>query len=75
MTMTSTQGAVWKQIAQIYDQWDPDWNGRMPVRELQARLPAVPPELIGETLAQAASDHLAEVGSVGEDPSFKPLHK
>ena len=75
MTMTTSQGAIWKQIAQIYDQWDPDWENLMPVKELQTRLPMVAPEIIGDTLAQAASDRLAEVGSIGEDPTFKPLQK
>lgn len=47
----------------------------MPVKELTGKLPTVPPELIGETLAQAASDHVAEVSSVDEIPSFRPLQK
>jgi hypothetical protein len=74
MALTESQAAIWKQIAQAYEQWDPDRNSLMPVRELHARLPAVAPEMIGNTLAQAASDRMAEVGSTGEDPEFKPLH-
>ena len=35
------------------------------------------PALLEEVarIAQAASDRLAEVGSIGEDPSFRPLRK
>ncbi|WP_019142772.1 hypothetical protein [Noviherbaspirillum massiliense] len=75
MTMTSSQGAIWKQIAQVYDQWDPERHRLMPVKELSDKLPTVPPEMIGETLAQAASDQLAELGSIGENPEFRPLTK
>jgi hypothetical protein len=73
MTLTADQGAIWKQISHVYYQWDPSRTGRMPVRELAERLPAVAPDLIGETLAQAAADRIADVGHVGEDPTFKPL--
>jgi hypothetical protein len=76
MALTESQAAIWKQIAQEYEQWkqrDPVRNSLMPVKELHARLPAVAPELIGNTLAQAASDRLAAVGSTGEDPEFKLL--
>jgi hypothetical protein len=45
----------------------------MPVRELAENLPAVAPELIGDTLAQAAAEDMAEVAHVGEDPRFRPL--
>ena len=73
MTMTAQQGEIWQKIVQLYGQANPDWQARMPVAQLQDKLPAVPPELIGETLAQAATDQLAEVDSIGEEPSFKPL--
>ncbi|SNT02435.1 hypothetical protein SAMN06265795_11226 [Noviherbaspirillum humi] len=72
MTMNATQAVIWKQITDAYAQWDHGRNERMPVHMLQEKLATVPPELIGETLAQAASEDQAEVGSVGEDPSFRP---
>lgn len=73
MTMTTTQGELWKQITQTYLQWDPDKNELMPVEELSDMLPAVAPELIGETLVQAANDRLAELGSNEEGTCFKPV--
>jgi hypothetical protein len=73
MSLTTAQGAIWKQIAQVYLQWDPTRNKLMPVRELAENLPAVAPDLIGDTLAQAAAEDMAEVAHVGEDPSFRPL--
>lgn len=72
MPMTEAHAAIWKQIAQVYRQWDPDEDSLMPVSELAAQLPAVAPEMIGDTLAQAAEQSMAEVGHVGEDPGFKP---
>ncbi|HZW21562.1 hypothetical protein [Noviherbaspirillum sp.] len=75
MALTEMQGVVWKQIAHAYDQWDPEWNRLMPVSELAELLPAVAPEMIGDTLGQAAADHIAEVGQVGEDPVFRPLQR
>ncbi|GAB3538080.1 hypothetical protein GCM10027343_02890 [Noviherbaspirillum agri] len=75
MALTEMQGVVWKQISQAYDQWDPEWNRLMPVSELAELLPTVAPDMIGETLGQAAEDHIAEVGHVGEDPGFRPLQR
>ena len=72
MTMSTVQGEVWKQITQTYLQWDPDKQHLMPVEELSEMLPAVPPDLIGETLVQAASDNLAELASDEEGSCFKP---
>lgn len=73
MAMTNTQGELWKQITQTYLQWDPHKNELMPVEELSEMLPAVAPELIGETLAQAASDHLVELDSGEKCTCFKPV--
>lgn len=73
MTMSTVQGEVWKQITQTYLQWDPDKSQLMPVEELSEMLPAVPPDLIGETLVQAASDHLAELASSEDGSCFKPV--
>lgn len=73
MTLSASQGEIWKRISEVYTQWDPERNGWMPVHELQAKLPEVAPELIGETLAQAAEEAMAEVGHVGESPGFRPL--
>lgn len=73
MAMSTVQGEVWKQITQTYLQWDPDKQQLMPVDELSEMLPAVPPDLIGETLVQAASDHLAELSNSEEGSCFKPV--
>jgi hypothetical protein len=73
MAFTEMQGVVWKQIVQMYSQWDPTSSRLMPVSELAQMLPAVAPDMIGDTLGQAATDHIAEVGHVGEDPGFRPL--
>lgn len=73
MALTQTQAVIWKQITQAYDQWNPDWDSLMPVRELMHTLPTVAPEMIGDTLAQAASEQLAEVEHVSEEPGFRPL--
>lgn len=73
MTMSTVQGEVWKQITQTYLQWDPDKCQLMPVEELSEMLPAVPPDLIGETLVQAASDNLAELASSDDGSCFKPV--
>lgn len=73
MTMSTVQGEVWKQITQTYLQWDPDKSQLMPVEELSEMLPAVPPDLIAETLVQAASDNLAELASGDDGSCFKPL--
>lgn len=73
MPLTETQGAIWRRIAQEYHRWNPQHDRLMPVSELAPRLPEVAPEMIGDTLAQAASEHIAEVGHVDEDPCFRPL--
>ncbi len=73
MAMSTVQGEVWKQITQTYLQWDPHKDQLMPVEELSDLLPAVPPELIGETLVQAANEHLAELASGEGGSCFKPL--
>ncbi|MDQ9171928.1 hypothetical protein Q8A64_16055 [Oxalobacteraceae bacterium R-40] len=73
MTMSTVQGEIWKQITQTYLQWDPDKVHLMPVDELSDMLPAVSPDLIGETLVQAANDHLAELASGDEGSCFKPV--
>jgi hypothetical protein len=70
--MSTIQGEIWKQITQTYLQWDPYKNELMPVEELSEMLPAVEPDLIGETLVQAATDHLAELGMNEEGSCFKP---
>lgn len=75
MALTEMQGVVWKQIAQAYDQWDPDRDSLMPVSELSRMLPAIAPDMIGDTLGQAAAELMAEVGHVGEDPGFRPLQR
>jgi hypothetical protein len=44
----------------------------MPVSELSKSVNASADQ-IGDALAQAAADLLAEVGSVGEAPTFRPV--
>jgi hypothetical protein len=73
MTMSTVQGEIWKQITQTYLQWDPDKSQLMPVEELSDMLPALSPDLIGETLVQAASDRLAELASGENGSCFKPV--
>lgn len=73
MTMTTSQAAIWKQITDVYEQWDQEHHAFMPVSALSERLPMVAPELIGETLAQAQQEQQAELGSIEEQPGFKPL--
>jgi hypothetical protein len=73
MTMTTAQGTLWKQITQIYFQWDPDGNALMSVNELSDMLPAVPGDLIQETLANAKEDELAEFSPESDGGGFRPL--
>lgn len=73
MTMTTSQGALWKQITQLYYQWDPDGSSLMPVTELNDKLPAVPPEMIAETLVYAKENRLAEFDHEDKGGEFKPL--
>ena len=71
MAMTDIQGVTWKQMVQAYKQWDPDWNGFMPVSEARKALPGADPGLIDESLTQAADDQLVEVRG-GDAPEFRP---
>jgi hypothetical protein len=73
MTMSTSQGELWRQIIRIYHQWDPDRNRLMPVKKLNDMLPAVPAEMIGDTLAQARADQLAELDNVDRPSEFRPL--
>jgi hypothetical protein len=73
MTMTSTQGELWRKITQLYYQWDPDGKELMSVTELSDMLPAVPSELIIETLARAKENRMAEVDRPGDTREFRPL--
>jgi hypothetical protein len=73
MTMTTTQGEIWKKITQLYYQWDPDGKELMPVTDLSDMLPAVPSELIIETLTRAKENRLAEVDRPGDKGEFRPL--
>lgn len=73
MALTQAQAVIWKQITHAYDQWNPNWDSLMPVSVLTESLPTVAPEMIGDTLAQAASEHLAEVESISEEPGFRPV--
>lgn len=73
MTLTETQGSIWKMVTQVYRQWDPDGTQLMPESELQNLLPAVPGDVLDDTLEHAAQDQLAELRSVGDDRAFRPL--
>lgn len=68
MTMNSAQHAIWMEIRKAYVQWSNGGNGWMPVTDLAID---AAPERIGEALAQAQSDGLAEVGNIGEQPGFR----
>ncbi|HYD96570.1 MAG TPA: hypothetical protein VEC01_14670 [Noviherbaspirillum sp.] len=75
MTLSTTQGSIWKMVTQVYGQWDPDWNRLMPEAELQKLLPAVPADVLDDTLETAARDQLAELGNVGEERAFRPVQR
>jgi hypothetical protein len=71
MAMTAAQQATWHEIVEAYDEWASGGNALMPVSELRESVSASSDQ-IGEALAQASADLLAEVGSVGEAPTFRP---
>lgn len=73
MNMTDTQGELWKTITQIYYQWNPDGNELMPINELSDKLPAVPSEMIKETVWRAKENQLAEFDNVYDGGEFRPL--
>ena len=75
MTLSTMQGSIWKMVTQVYGQWDPDWSQLMPEAELQKRLPAVPADVLDDTLESAARDQLAERGNVGEEKAFRPVQQ
>lgn len=73
MDMTNTQGELWKTITQIYYQWNPDGSELMPVNKLNDKLPAVPSEMIMETLTRARENKLAEFDNMYGSGEFRPL--
>lgn len=75
MSLSETQGSIWKMVTHVYNQWDPEWTQMMPELELQKLLPAVPGDVLDETLERAAQEQLAELGTVGEDRAFRPLQQ
>lgn len=72
MTMTTSQGELWQKITQLYFQWDPDGNRLMPIKELNDKLPAVPPDMIRETLSHAKASRLAEFDGANGEGEFRP---
>lgn len=74
MTMTAAQQVTWAEILNAYDDWNMGHNALMPVSELSKSVNATADQ-IGEALAQAAADRLAEVGSIGEGPTFRPVNR
>lgn len=70
--LTSSEGAIWKQVVEIYQQWDPSWQKPMPIEDVASRLPAIDSAMIRDTLVHAAADHLAEV-DVSDPFTFKPI--
>jgi hypothetical protein len=72
MTMTAAQQATWNEIVDAYNEWNRGGHALMPVSELSKSVNASADQ-IGDALAQAAADLLAEVGSVGEAPTFRPV--
>jgi hypothetical protein len=67
MVSIQAHGSTWRQIAEVYQQWDQDRYSLMSIEELAQRMPHVEPELIGETLADALMNDRArgveEIGS------------
>jgi hypothetical protein len=72
MTMTAAQQATWHEIVEAYDEWDTGHNRLMPVSELRESVGASSDQ-IADALAQASADMLAEVGNIGEGPTFRPI--
>jgi hypothetical protein len=72
MTMTAAQQATWNEIVNAYNEWNRGDHALMPVSELSKTVDASSDQ-IGDTLAQAATELLAEVGSIGEAPTFRPV--
>lgn len=73
MSLSKTQGSVWEMVTHVYDRWDPDWTRLMPEEELRSQLPAVPADLLDDTLLKAEQDHLVEIGEMDEGRGFRPL--
>jgi hypothetical protein len=73
MAMTATQGELWKKIIQLYYQWNPDGSELMPLKKLDDMLPAVPSEMVRETLSRAKESRLAEFENGDEGGEFRPL--
>jgi hypothetical protein len=74
MAMTAAQQATWHEIIDAYNDWNKGDHALMPVSELSKNVNASSDQ-IGDALAQAATDLLAEVGSIGEGPTFRPVLK
>lgn len=74
MSMTAAQQITWAEIVTAYEDWNMGNNALMPVSELSKSVNATADQ-IGEALAQAAADLLAEVGSIGEGPTFRPVKR
>jgi hypothetical protein len=70
--MTAAQQITWAEIVNAYEDWNTGDNALMPVSELARSVDATADQ-IGETLAQAAANLLAEVGSIGEGTIFRPV--
>jgi hypothetical protein len=70
--MTAAQQATWNEIVNAYDEWNRGDNALMPVSDLNRSVDASSDQ-IGDALAQAATERLAEVGSIGEAPTFRPV--
>lgn len=73
MSLSETQGSIWKMVTHVYNQWDPEGTQLMPEPELQKLLPAVPEDVLDDTLERAAQEQLADLGTVGDDRAFRPL--
>lgn len=71
MPMNPSQGHIWKQITDAYQQWDMDRSIPMRTADLYRRLPAVPPETIEEILAAARAD--GKLAALDEDGIFLPI--
>jgi hypothetical protein len=71
MPMNQSQGLIWKQITDAYQQWDMDRSMPMRTSDLYERLPAVPRETIAEILAEAKAD--GRLAPLEEDGAFLPI--
>jgi hypothetical protein len=74
MPMNKDQGQVWKKISDVYQQWDQDRSNLMAVDDLSERLPEIDPDVIVQTLAEAAAEGRVDASEEGDAFRLIPNH-